>query len=355
MRKQKASRFISFSVSLAEEFGLEESIILQQIHYWCELNKKNGNGELFDNAWWVFSSHSQWVDRDFRWMTERTLQRRLSELEKKELITSRVRPLKRLLPNRTKMYRILYSNLSSEQHAELERCIVPDWQVAIKEKEDNKKEDTVGSDNFFEEYWVEYHKICKEKGAQTGSKSHAKNLYEKTFDRLGFPLHKTMHNALEHFKQWDYGIPHLTTFFGRTAGRKNIESGLFDSPPEAKVSAKTARQYEWLPDWVVNSDHFSQAIDALKTLKTWDGLSGLLSGNTKVIAKGRIGMGLFNIDVRPLGSLWRGDEDLIPKPFVKAFMTGYCNNAPPKEVYVINRTATMKEMVLDENSENTTA
>ena len=350
MRKQKASRFISFSVFLAEELGLEESIILQQIHYWCELNRKNGNGELFDNVWWVFSSHSQWVDRDFRWMSERTLQRRLSDLERSGLIVGRVRPLKRLLPNRTKMYRICYQNLSEQQHAELERCIVPDWQVAIKEKEDNKKGNTVGSEIFFNEYWGEYKDVCKDKDAQTGSKQHALNLYLKTFERLGFPLHEKMSNALEHFKQWDYGIPHLTTFFGRTEGRKNIDSGLFESPPETTISARIARQYNWLPDWVVESEYFSEAIEALKTLKAWEGLDGLLSGNTKVIAKGRIGKGLFNIDIRPLGSLWKGDEDLIPKPFVKPFMTGYCDKKPPKETYIINKTATLKEMVLDESS-----
>jgi hypothetical protein len=45
--------------SLATKIGLNESIVLQQVHYWLQ-NKEKGNQNFHDGHYWVYNTYEQW-------------------------------------------------------------------------------------------------------------------------------------------------------------------------------------------------------------------------------------------------------------------------------------------------------
>ena len=86
-----------------------EAIILQQIHYWLV---KNIN--IKDGYSWVYNSIKDW-NKQFKWLSEPTLKRKLKSLEDKGLlITGNYNKAKF---DRTKWYRIDYDALDEMIHA----------------------------------------------------------------------------------------------------------------------------------------------------------------------------------------------------------------------------------------------
>ena len=53
--------------TLAREIGLNEALILQQINYWIEINKKSGNN-FYDGRYWTYNSIRVWQEKDFDYM-----------------------------------------------------------------------------------------------------------------------------------------------------------------------------------------------------------------------------------------------------------------------------------------------
>lgn len=90
--------------SLAVALGTaDRAIMLQQIHYWLNRSNNIKNGHK-----WVYNSVRDW-QKQFPWMTEKTVARNLSYLEKKGiLVTGNYNKAKF---DRTKWYRIDYSAL----------------------------------------------------------------------------------------------------------------------------------------------------------------------------------------------------------------------------------------------------
>lgn len=94
---------------LAIAIGLNEAIVLQQIHYWCNINQKAGNN-LRDGYYWVYNSYSEW-QKQFPWWCERTIKTIFTHLEKKGLLISG--NYNKMPMDRTKWYRINYDALES--------------------------------------------------------------------------------------------------------------------------------------------------------------------------------------------------------------------------------------------------
>lgn len=91
--------------SLAKEFGLNEAIILQQLHYWLLRSKIKKY-----NKKWIFNTYDQWLSQ-FSFMSKSTLRRTLTNLEKKEIVISH--SFQKNRGNHTKYYTINYSKLNS--------------------------------------------------------------------------------------------------------------------------------------------------------------------------------------------------------------------------------------------------
>jgi len=93
---------------LTELVGLHEAIILQQIHYWMEINTK-ANRNYQDGFYWTFNSYKEW-QKQFPFWSERTIQRLILSLEGKGFLISA--NYNRLNLDKTKWYRIDYDKVS---------------------------------------------------------------------------------------------------------------------------------------------------------------------------------------------------------------------------------------------------
>jgi len=95
--------------SLAKQIGLNEAIVLQQVHYWLELNRKT-NKNYRDGHYWTYNTLNGWQDQ-FSWWTTKTISRIFTSLKKQGLIiTSNYNKMK---IDRTNWYRIDYDVLDN--------------------------------------------------------------------------------------------------------------------------------------------------------------------------------------------------------------------------------------------------
>ncbi|MFW3601021.1 DnaD domain protein [Staphylococcus caprae] len=88
---------------LATEIGLNEAIVLQQMHYW--INKSN---HIHDNKRWIYNSYKEW-QQHFPFWSNATIRRTISSLEKQELVL--VGNYNKAGFDKTKWYSINYSTL----------------------------------------------------------------------------------------------------------------------------------------------------------------------------------------------------------------------------------------------------
>ena len=96
--------------ALAEEIGLNEAIFLQQLNYWSQPKLNQGIVDEQGRRW-IYNSVEAWRAQ-FRFFTERTLRRTISNLENLGLILSTLRY--KINPmDRTKSYAICQENVAA--------------------------------------------------------------------------------------------------------------------------------------------------------------------------------------------------------------------------------------------------
>jgi hypothetical protein len=95
------------SPKIAVKFGLNEAIILQQIHYWLEVNREK-NIHNIDGMTWTYNSYTEW-EAQFPFMSRSTIKRAFHNLEKYHILI--YRNYNRLAIDRTKWYSINYNVL----------------------------------------------------------------------------------------------------------------------------------------------------------------------------------------------------------------------------------------------------
>jgi len=105
--------------SLAKEVGLNQAIILQQLHYWLIRSANSQDGYL-----WVYNSYDGWKAQFPFWSTD-TIRRALRSLEEQGIVISGM--FNHSSWDKTKWYRIDYSKLpsSSVQSAIIEDSNLP--------------------------------------------------------------------------------------------------------------------------------------------------------------------------------------------------------------------------------------
>lgn len=111
---------------LAAKIGLNEAIILQQIHYWNEINKKADNNYR-DGYYWTFNSVKQWMEH-FPFWSKNTIQRTITNLENMKLIVTG--NYNKLKIDRTKWYRIDYKvleALETSPFTQIGSTNTPEW------------------------------------------------------------------------------------------------------------------------------------------------------------------------------------------------------------------------------------
>jgi hypothetical protein len=72
---------------LAARIGINEAIVLQQIHYWIEINRKK-DWNFYEGRHWTYETQEDWL-KQFPWLKLRSLQRVISGLKGLGLILVR--------------------------------------------------------------------------------------------------------------------------------------------------------------------------------------------------------------------------------------------------------------------------
>lgn len=71
--------------TLAKKIGLNEAIILQQIHYWISNNKK-ANRNFINGMYWTYNSMKEWHESEFSFWSFDTVKRTFAKLVKNGLL-----------------------------------------------------------------------------------------------------------------------------------------------------------------------------------------------------------------------------------------------------------------------------
>ena len=138
--------------TLAVQVGLNEAIILQQIHYW--LNPKFNKNE-YEGRLWVYNTYEQWQEQ-FPFWSQKTIQRAITSLEKTGVLLSYV--AKEF--NKTKHYSIDYDCLNSlsfqQDKSNDSTCPLPSGQIVLFDQDTNNspsgQNDLFDQDNMSRSY-----------------------------------------------------------------------------------------------------------------------------------------------------------------------------------------------------------
>lgn len=110
---------------LAQKVGLNEAIIIQQLHYWTVNNKKKGNN-FRDGYYWSYNTYEDW-QKQFPFWSSRTIRRIITKLEKEGYIVSA--NYNKLKIDKTKWYRLNYDKIYENEkpcgqngHSERTNC-----------------------------------------------------------------------------------------------------------------------------------------------------------------------------------------------------------------------------------------
>lgn len=95
---------------LACAIGLNEAIVVQQIHYWVEHNKRSRTN--FRNGYyWTYNTYAEW-EKQFPWWSGRTIRRILKGLESSNIVITG--KYNNAGFDQTKWYRLNYDKISEK-------------------------------------------------------------------------------------------------------------------------------------------------------------------------------------------------------------------------------------------------
>lgn len=126
--EQKVIKVIPLNLSLLETLGqgkVNEALVLQQVDYWCTINKRN-NEYFIDGTYWTFSSINMMLKRDFPLcFSYDTLKRILNNLEEGNFLITKKH-------KNGKLYRVNYNKISFNKNLKSDKNIT-------KNETDNQK------------------------------------------------------------------------------------------------------------------------------------------------------------------------------------------------------------------------
>lgn len=142
---------LTIEPTLALKIGLNESILLKQLHYWLRKSKKSSDGKR-----WVFNTYAQWQEQ-LPFFSERTIQRIITSLKDSGWIE--IKQMDKNKMNRTNFYTINYEKvkeLISEIGENIENLPIKEPEF---EEKDNKKITNEGAEFYssdFLQFWENY-------------------------------------------------------------------------------------------------------------------------------------------------------------------------------------------------------
>ena len=176
--------------SLAVKIGLNEAIILQQIHYW--LQRSNN---VRDGYRWVYNSYPEWYKQMPIWKSETTMRTAFKNLEKQGLlITANYNKAKF---DKTKWYRINYEKLSLLEN---EARSAKNWQTKSQDLADGSAKNWQTNTKRLPETTSEN----SNKHSASHSNAQCVSQLEKEFEEVWskYPNKKGKKQAFNHYKAW---------------------------------------------------------------------------------------------------------------------------------------------------------
>ena len=116
---ENTAKIIPLNLSLLPTLGqgkINEALVLQQVDYWCSINKRN-NEYFIDGFYWTFSSINMMLKRDFPLcFSYDTLKRTLTNLEEANFLITKKH-------KNGKLYRVNYNKISFNRNLKLDKNI----------------------------------------------------------------------------------------------------------------------------------------------------------------------------------------------------------------------------------------
>ena len=171
--------------SLAVKIGLNEAIILQQVHYW--LLKSNN---IRDGYKWVYNSYSEW-NKQFPFFSRNTMIRAFNSLEKQGLLITA--NYNKAGFDKTKWYRIDYEKLVGKRSTQNGYTSNPKWvdgDTQNGQTNTNRLPETTSENN--------------NKHSASHSNALSVSQLEKEFETVWskYPNKKGKKQAFNHYKAW---------------------------------------------------------------------------------------------------------------------------------------------------------
>ena len=118
---------------LATLIGLNESIVLQQVHYWLK-GKEQRQQDYIDGRYWVYNTYEQWQEQ-FPFWSIMTIRRTMTKLENKGLLIAE--NYNKAGFDKTKWYTINYNTLNSlfSSSVQSEHIVCSDWHYGTVQNE----------------------------------------------------------------------------------------------------------------------------------------------------------------------------------------------------------------------------
>lgn len=101
---------IPVTSELAQVVGLNEAIVLQEVYYWCKVNRREKRPP-HDGYYWVYNSYQTWQKNHFPWWSLSTVRRTIEKLEDKNLLV--VGNYNKSQMDQTKWYRVNFPVLAA--------------------------------------------------------------------------------------------------------------------------------------------------------------------------------------------------------------------------------------------------
>ena len=105
--------------TLAKLIGLNEAIIIQQVHYWITINQK-ANKNFREGRYWTYNSIRAWHEENFDFWSYDTVKRTIAKLEKLNLLI--VGNFNKDKRDQTKWYSINYDVLETLKNPTSAKC-----------------------------------------------------------------------------------------------------------------------------------------------------------------------------------------------------------------------------------------
>ena len=176
--------------SLARLVGLNEAIILQQVHYWLQRSSNIKDGHR-----WVYNSYPNWYKQMPVWKSETTMRTAFKRLEKQGLLITA--NYNKAGFDKTKWYRIDYDKLSSLEN---KLPSAKNWQTTSQNLADGTAKNWQTNTKRLPETTSENNNKYSASHSNAQSVSQLENEFEELWSK--YPNKKGKKQAFNHYKAW---------------------------------------------------------------------------------------------------------------------------------------------------------